>query len=111
VFYRSCCSFLLFWFWFLSYSSSSSGSGSSSSSNSSSGSGSGSYPIRGLIDIFKFLLRKKRVVELDIILATQSIEARARQEGRASLYDWIVYKREYQAKESKKVEERTRLYT
>ena len=36
------------------------------------------------------------------MLATQSIEALARQKGRASLYDWIVYKRESEAKEKGK---------
>jgi len=35
------------------------------------------------------------------VLATQSIEARAREEGRASLYDWIVYKRGSKARERK----------
>ena len=35
------------------------------------------------------------------MLATQSIEARARQEGRVSLYDWIVYKRGSKARERK----------
>jgi len=35
------------------------------------------------------------------MLATQSIEARAREEGRASLYDWIVYKRGSKARERK----------
>ena len=39
------------------------------------------------------------------VLATQSIEARARQEGRASLYDWIVYERGSQARERKGKEE------
>jgi hypothetical protein len=39
------------------------------------------------------------------MLATQSIEAWARQEGRASLYDWIVYKRESKARERKGEEE------
>ena len=34
-----------------------------------------------------------------VVLATQSIETSARQKGRASLYDWIVYKRESKAKE------------
>ena len=43
------------------------------------------------------------------MLATQSIEARARQEGRASLYDWIVYKRESKARERKEEEEQRRL--
>ena len=41
-----------------------------------------------LKDIFEFLLRKKGVVGLDMMLATQSIEARARRKGRAGLYDW-----------------------
>jgi hypothetical protein len=35
------------------------------------------------------------------MLATQSIEARARQDGRASLYDWIVYKQGSKARERK----------
>ena len=35
------------------------------------------------------------------LLATQSIEARAWQEGRASLYDWIVCKRGSKARERK----------
>jgi len=43
------------------------------------------------------------------MLATQSIEARARQEGRASLYDWIVYKRGSKAKERKQEERKHRL--
>ena len=43
------------------------------------------------------------------MLATQSIEARARQEGRASLYDWIVYKRGSKARERKGEEEQRRL--
>jgi hypothetical protein len=47
------------------------------------------------------------------MLATRSIEARARQEGRASLYDWIVYKRGSKAKERKQEEwkHRLKLYT
>ena len=47
------------------------------------------------------------------MLATQSIEAWARQKGRASLYDWIVYKRESKAKERKgeEGERRWKLYT
>jgi len=36
------------------------------------------------------------------MLATSLIEARARQKGRASLYDWIVYKRESKAKEKER---------
>ena len=36
------------------------------------------------------------------MLATQSIEAWARYEGRASLYNWIVYKRESKAKEKER---------
>jgi len=43
------------------------------------------------------------------MLATQSIKAQARQEGRASLYDWIVYKRESKAKERKQEERKYRL--
>jgi len=35
------------------------------------------------------------------MLATQSIEVEARQEGRASLYDYIVYKQGSKAKERK----------
>ena len=35
------------------------------------------------------------------MLATQLIEARARRGGRASLYDWIVYKRGSKARERK----------
>jgi len=35
------------------------------------------------------------------LLATRSIEARARQEGRVSLYDWIVYKQGSKARERK----------
>jgi len=42
------------------------------------------------------------------VLATQSIEARARQEGRASLYDWIVYKRGSKARERKGEERKHR---
>jgi len=42
------------------------------------------------------------------MLATQLIEARARQEGRASLYDWIVYKRGSKARERKGEEEQRR---
>jgi len=41
------------------------------------------------------------VDELWIILATQLIKVRARQEGRASLYNWIVYKRGSKARERK----------
>ena len=37
--------------------------------------------VLGSVDIFEFLLRKKGWVELCIMLATQSIEARAQQEG------------------------------
>ena len=44
------------------------------------------------------------------VLATQSIEARARYEGRASLYDWIVYKRESKARERKGEEEQRRFF-
>jgi len=36
------------------------------------------------------------------LLATRSIEARARQEGRASLYDCIVYKRGSKTREKEK---------
>jgi len=43
------------------------------------------------------------------VLATRSIEARARQEGRASLYDWIVYKRGSKARERKGEEGQRRL--
>ena len=39
------------------------------------------------------------MVKLYIILATQSIEARAQQEG--YMYDWIVYQQRYKAKERK----------
>jgi len=35
------------------------------------------------------------------MLATQLIEARVRQKGRASLYNWIVYKRGFKARERK----------
>ena len=35
------------------------------------------------------------------MLATQLIEAQAREEGRASLYNWIVYKRGSKARERK----------
>jgi len=47
------------------------------------------------------------------VLATRSIEARARQEGRASLYDCIVYKRGSKAKERKQEERKhcSKLYT
>jgi len=47
------------------------------------------------------------------MLATRSIEARARQEGRASLYDWIVYKRGSKARERKGEERKhcSKLYT
>ena len=44
-----------------------------------------------------------------LLLATQSIEARVQQEGRASLYDWIVYKRESKARERKGEKEQRRL--
>jgi len=40
----------------------------------------------------KHVFKLYRLPNLIILLATQSIKARARQEGRASLYDWIVYK-------------------
>ena len=43
------------------------------------------------------------------MLATRSIEARARQEGRVSLYDWIVYKRGSKARERKGEERKHRL--
>jgi len=43
------------------------------------------------------------------VLATQSIEARARQEGRTSLYNWIVYKRGSKARERKGEERKHRL--
>ena len=43
------------------------------------------------------------------MLATRSIKARARQEGRASLYDWIVYKQGSKAKERKQEERKHRL--
>jgi len=43
------------------------------------------------------------------MLATQLIEAQARQEGRASLYDWIVYKRGSKARERKGEEGQRRL--
>jgi len=36
------------------------------------------------------------------MLATQSIEARIRQERRVSLYDWIVYKRGSKAREKER---------
>jgi hypothetical protein len=36
------------------------------------------------------------------MLTTRSIKARARQKGRASLYDWIVYERGSKAKEKEK---------
>ena len=39
------------------------------------------------------------------MLATQSFKARARQGGRASLYDWIVYKRGSKAREIEGEEE------
>jgi len=47
------------------------------------------------------------------MLATRSIKARAWQEGRASLYDWIVYKRGSKARERKGEERkhRSKLYT
>ena len=47
------------------------------------------------------------------LLATRSIEARARQEGRASLYDWIVYKQGSKARERKGEEQKhhSKLYT
>ena len=51
--------------------------------------------------------------EIECLLATRSIEARARQEGRVSLYDWIVYKRGSKARERKGEERkyRSKLYT
>jgi len=47
------------------------------------------------------------------MLVTRLIEARARQEGRASLYNWIVYKRGSKARERKgeKRKHRSKLYT
>jgi len=47
------------------------------------------------------------------MLATWLIEARAQQEGRASLYNWIVYKRGSKARERKGEEQkhRSKLYT
>ena len=44
---------------------------------------------------------KKYKNDINPVLATQSIEARAREEGRASLYNWIVYKRGSKARERK----------
>jgi len=38
------------------------------------------------------------------MLATQLIEARAQEEERASLYDWIIYKRGSKARERKREE-------
>ena len=54
-----------------------------------------------------------RTIYISIVLATRSIEARARQEGRASLYNWIVYKRGSKAKERKQEERKhcLKLYT
>jgi len=43
------------------------------------------------------------------MLATRLIEAQARKEGRASLYDWIVYKRGSKARERKGEERKHRL--
>ena len=48
------------------------------------------------------------LIESETLLATQSIEARARQEGRASQYDWIVYKRGSKAREREGEEEQRR---
>jgi len=47
------------------------------------------------------------------VLATRSIEAQVWQEGRASLYDWIVYKQGSKARERKGEERkhRSKLYT
>ena len=47
------------------------------------------------------------------MLVTRLIKARAQQEGRASLYDWIVYKRESKARERNGEERkhRSKLYT
>ena len=42
------------------------------------------------------------------MLATQSIKAWARYKGRASLYNWIVYKRESKARERKGEEQQRR---
>jgi len=69
-----------------------------------------SWPCRYFLSSF---LGKKSGDELWIILATRLIKARARQEGRASLYDWIVYKRGSKAKERKGEERkhRSKLYT
>ena len=57
---------------------------------------------------------KQRVSGIRLqLLATRSIKARARQEGRASLYDWIVYKRGSKARERKGEERKhhSKLYT
>jgi len=53
------------------------------------------------------------VALLPYLLATRLIKARVRQEGRASLYDWIVYKRGSKARERKGEERkhRSKLYT
>ena len=47
------------------------------------------------------LITQNALNKLQSILATQSIEARTRQERRVSLYDWIVYKRGSKARERK----------
>ena len=48
------------------------------------------------------------ITDGQLVLATQSIESLARQKGRASLYDWIVYKRESKAREWKGEEQQHR---
>jgi len=47
------------------------------------------------------LLKELAAYTNKYILATQSIKARVRQKGRASLYNWIVYKRGSKARERK----------
>ena len=54
-------------------------------------------------------LGKESGDKLWIMLATQLIEARARQEGRVSLYNWIVYKQGSKARERKGEERKYRL--
>ena len=65
-----------------------------------------SWPYRYFLSSF---LGKKSGDELWIILATRLIKARVRQEGRVSLYNWIVYKRGSKARERKGEEQKHRL--
>jgi len=65
-----------------------------------------SWPCRYFLSSF---LGKKSGDELWIMLATRLIKAQVRQEGRVSLYNWIVYKQGSKARERKGEERKHRL--